>query len=112
MIWEACLQTHKCITLNVISFHSPPPDNGSKLSEVHFKIKHFFNTFLIFVNIGSRNKVQTEDILTLKRLREKVPKKAFFFNSGFVRLLALRPLLAYVPASGDTEDDCGEADGM
>jgi hypothetical protein len=31
----------------------------------------------------------------------------------FVRLLALRPLLAYcVPASGDNEDDYGEADGM
>jgi hypothetical protein len=25
--------------------------------------------------------------------------------------LAQRPLLAYVPASGDSEDDCGEADG-
>jgi hypothetical protein len=31
----------------------------------------------------------------------------------FVRLLAMRPLLAYcVPASDDSEDDCGEADGM
>jgi hypothetical protein len=31
----------------------------------------------------------------------------------FVRLLVLRPLLAYcVQASGDSEDDCGEADGM
>jgi hypothetical protein len=35
----------------------------------------------------------------------------FIFN-WFVRLLALRPLLAYVPASGGSEDDCGEADGM
>jgi hypothetical protein len=34
------------------------------------------------------------------------------FFIWFVRLLALRPLLAYVPASGDSEDDCGEADGM
>jgi hypothetical protein len=26
--------------------------------------------------------------------------------------LALRPLWPIVPASGDSEDDCGEADGM
>jgi hypothetical protein len=37
--------------------------------------------------------------------------RASSFN-WFVRLLALRPLLAFVPASGDSEDDCGEADGM
>jgi hypothetical protein len=30
----------------------------------------------------------------------------------FVRLLALRPPWPIVPASGDNEDDCGEADGM
>jgi hypothetical protein len=30
----------------------------------------------------------------------------------FVRLLALRPLWPIVPASGDNEDDYGEADGM
>jgi hypothetical protein len=37
---------------------------------------------------------------------------AFFFI-WFVRLLALRPLLAYcAAASGDSEDDCGEAGGM
>jgi hypothetical protein len=35
-----------------------------------------------------------------------------FFKFWIVRLLALRPRLAYVPASGDSEDDCGEADGM
>jgi Ni/Co efflux regulator RcnB len=30
-----------------------------------------------------------------------------------VRILPLRPLLALiVPASGDSEDDCGETDGM
>jgi hypothetical protein len=33
--------------------------------------------------------------------------KTFFFV-WFVRLLALRPLLA----SGDSEDNCGEVDGM
>jgi hypothetical protein len=37
----------------------------------------------------------------------------FFYLFGFVRLLALRPLLTYcMPASGDNEDDCKEADGM
>jgi hypothetical protein len=40
-----------------------------------------------------------------------VCKNVFFFI-WFVRLLALRPLLAFEPASGDSEDDCGEADGM
>jgi hypothetical protein len=30
----------------------------------------------------------------------------------FVRLLALRPPWPIVPASGDSEDNCGEADGM
>jgi hypothetical protein len=34
------------------------------------------------------------------------------FFIWFVRLLALRPLWSIVPASGDDEDDCGEADGM
>jgi hypothetical protein len=34
------------------------------------------------------------------------------FWGGFVRLLALWPLLAYCAASGDSEDDYGEADGM
>jgi hypothetical protein len=29
-----------------------------------------------------------------------------------VRLLALRPLLAHCASLGDSEDDCGEADGM
>jgi hypothetical protein len=37
---------------------------------------------------------------------------AFFFKFWFVRLLALRPLLAYCASLGDSEDDCGEADGM
>jgi uncharacterized protein YggT (Ycf19 family) len=36
----------------------------------------------------------------------------FIIIIWFVRLLALRPLLANVPASGDSEGDCGEADGM
>jgi hypothetical protein len=36
----------------------------------------------------------------------------FIIIIWFVRLLALRPLLAYVPASGDSEDDCGKAGGM
>jgi hypothetical protein len=35
-----------------------------------------------------------------------------FIFIWFVRLLGLRPLLVFVPASGDSEDDCGEADGM
>jgi hypothetical protein len=36
-----------------------------------------------------------------------------FFFIWFVRLLALRPRLAYCASlSGDSEDDCGEADGM
>jgi hypothetical protein len=42
-----------------------------------------------------------------------VPRLAIFllFFIWFVRLLALRPLLT-TPALGDSEDDCGEADGM
>jgi hypothetical protein len=36
----------------------------------------------------------------------------FFFFFWFVRLLALRHSWPIVPASGDCEDDCGEADGM
>jgi hypothetical protein len=36
----------------------------------------------------------------------------FIIIIWFVRLLALRPLLAFVPASGDSEDDCGEEDGI
>jgi hypothetical protein len=35
-----------------------------------------------------------------------------FLFIWFVSLLALQPLLAYMPASGDGGDDCGEADGM
>jgi hypothetical protein len=34
------------------------------------------------------------------------------FFIWFVRLLALRPLLPIVPASGNSDDDCGEADGI
>jgi hypothetical protein len=30
----------------------------------------------------------------------------------YVRLLALLPLWPIVPASGDSDNDCGEADGM
>jgi hypothetical protein len=33
--------------------------------------------------------------------------RGFFIIIWFVRLLVLRPI---VPASGDSEDDCGEAD--
>jgi hypothetical protein len=33
----------------------------------------------------------------------------YYYYIWFVRLLALRPI---VPALGDSEDDCGEADGM
>jgi hypothetical protein len=36
----------------------------------------------------------------------------FFIIICFVRLLTLRPLWPIVPASGDNDDDCGEADGM
>jgi hypothetical protein len=36
----------------------------------------------------------------------------FFIIIWFVRLLALRHSWPIVPASGDNEDDCGEADGM
>jgi hypothetical protein len=38
--------------------------------------------------------------------------RVIFFILVFVRQLALRPLWPIVPASGDSEDDCGEADGM
>jgi hypothetical protein len=48
----------------------------------------------------------SQDIYTIVR------GPLFFFIIWFVRLLALRPLVAYLPASGDSEDDCGEADGM
>jgi hypothetical protein len=43
-----------------------------------------------------------------------VRKYYFISIICFVRLLALRPLLAWpiVPVSGDNEDDCGETDGM
>jgi hypothetical protein len=37
---------------------------------------------------------------------------SFLFIIWFGKLLALRPFLAYCAASGDSEDDCGEADGM
>jgi hypothetical protein len=36
----------------------------------------------------------------------------FLLLFWFVRLLALRPLRPIVPASGHSEDDYGEADGM
>jgi hypothetical protein len=46
-------------------------------------------------------------------MERKIPYYLFIFLFiWFVRLLALRPLLAYCAASGDSEDDCGEADGM
>jgi hypothetical protein len=36
----------------------------------------------------------------------------YFFFIWYVRLLALLPLWPIVPASGDSDNDCGEADGM
>jgi hypothetical protein len=38
---------------------------------------------------------------------EKLKKKI-----GYVRLLALRPFLAYCASPSDDNDDCGEVDGM
>jgi hypothetical protein len=54
----------------------------------------------------------TEKMLTQERKPASffIATNHYSFFIWFVRLMALRPLLAY--CASDSEDDCGEADGM
>jgi hypothetical protein len=60
------------------------------------------------IRTGRGTEVLGENLLH----RHFTSSSIFFFSIWFVRLLALRPLWPIVPASGDSEDDYGEADGM
>jgi hypothetical protein len=69
------------------------------------QIMKIFNIQVFFFSVSC-------NILTQATLKPATFLLAAFFFIWFVKLLALRPLWPIVPASGDSEDDCGEADGM
>jgi hypothetical protein len=66
---------------------------------------------MIFGKWNVRVKIiyRTGSLLTVAK---EISKYVFYLFIWFVRLLALRPLLAYCASPGDSEDDCGEADGI
>jgi hypothetical protein len=74
-----------------------------------FKQIHPIFTCVFFVNIPCLMLVdpQGNDLINRTTIKYSSLRETFFFI-WFVRLLALRPLLAYCASLGCSEDDCGE----